>query len=103
MVLSLLNTRVLRGRIEISEVKQRSASWMSWRGCPGSFWKAALVVEEFGVIEVGTLDVRGGALGDGTQLFDGGFTASALKTPVGFLLYHDLFFFIMTRNAIISR
>jgi hypothetical protein len=36
------------------------------------------------VTEVGTLDVRGGAFGDSTQLLDGGFTASALKTIVAF-------------------
>jgi hypothetical protein len=36
------------------------------------------------MIEVGTLDVRGGAFGDGTQLLDGGFTAAALKSLVAF-------------------
>lgn len=36
------------------------------------------------MIQVGTLDVSGGALGDGTQLLDGGLTASALKTLVAF-------------------
>jgi hypothetical protein len=40
------------------------------------------VVEELGMIQVGTLDVGGGALGDGAQFLDGGFTAAALKTLV---------------------
>src|ERR1700732_3493784 len=32
--------------------------------------------------EVGTLDVGGGALGDGAQFLDGGFIAATLKTLV---------------------
>jgi hypothetical protein len=54
------------------------------RRCPGSFWKAMFVVEERGMIQVGTLHVDGRALGDGTQLLHRGLTASAPKTLIAF-------------------
>jgi hypothetical protein len=41
-----------------------------------------LVVSNLGMIQVGTLDVGGGALGDGAQFLDRGFSATALKTLV---------------------
>jgi hypothetical protein len=40
------------------------------------------VVEEFAMVEVGTLDVGGGALSDGAQFLDGGSIAAALKTLI---------------------
>jgi len=36
------------------------------------------------VVEVGTLDVCGGVLGDGAQFLDRGFTSAALKALVAF-------------------
>ena len=36
--------------------------------CRGSFGKAVFVVEELGVIEIGALDVGGGAISDGPDV-----------------------------------
>jgi hypothetical protein len=41
-----------------------------------------LVVEELGMIHVGTPDVGGGASGDGAQFLHGGFTTPAPKTLI---------------------
>src|SRR5579864_5104112 len=38
--------------LRVARTERRQA-----RRCPGSFWKALFVVEEFGMIQVGTLDV----------------------------------------------
>jgi hypothetical protein len=43
-----------------------------------------LVIEEFGVVEIGTFDLGRGSLGDGQKFLDGGLAAAALEAFVAF-------------------
>jgi hypothetical protein len=53
-------------------------------GCPGSFGKTAFVIKEFGVIEIRTFGLGGGALGDGEKFLNRGLATAGLKAFVAF-------------------
>jgi hypothetical protein len=40
------------------------------RKCPGSFGETTFVIEEFGVVEIGTFDLGRGTLRDGEKFLD---------------------------------
>jgi hypothetical protein len=58
--------------------------WRRARRCPGSLGETALVIKEFGVIEIRTFGLGGGTLGDGEKFLNGGFATEALEAFVAF-------------------